>query len=85
MMNNPTDQIAPEADEASEDAQAPDVHADTENDEIRATDIVFDCPPRSYKLRVSDETENKAALVEIPLTFGSETPELPAPAIPEKK
>ncbi len=47
--------------------------------------IVFDCPPRSYKLRVSDETENKTALVEIPLTFGSETPELPAPAIPEKK
>ncbi len=47
--------------------------------------IVFDCPPRSYKLRLTDETENRAALVDIPLTFGAETLELPSPVIPEKK
>lgn len=46
---------------------------------------VFDCAPRNYKVRIADETEQKIALVDIPLTFSSETPEVPAPELPEKK
>ena len=34
--------------------------------------IVFDAPPRHYKLRVSDENEQSAVLVDIPLSLGSE-------------
>jgi hypothetical protein len=42
--------------------------------------VVFDAPPGHYKLRVSDDQKNEA-LVDIPLTFGAETPEIPlAPA-----
>jgi hypothetical protein len=37
--------------------------------------VVFDAPPAHYKLRVSDD-QNNAALVDIPLTFGAETPEI---------
>ncbi|SPE38771.1 conserved hypothetical protein [Candidatus Sulfopaludibacter sp. SbA3] len=44
-----------------------------------AGNLVFDCPPGHYKLRVLDDTGDKAALVEIPLTFTSETPEIPNP------
>jgi hypothetical protein len=36
---------------------------------------VFDAPPGHYKLRVSDD-EKHAALIDIPLTFGAETPEI---------
>ena len=39
--------------------------------------VAFDVPPRHYKLKINDETEQKAAWVEIPLTFGPETPEAP--------
>jgi uncharacterized protein DUF4352 len=41
--------------------------------------LVFDAPPGHYKLRVLDEDSNHAALIEIPLTFNAETPELPTP------
>jgi len=47
--------------------------------------VVFDCPPGGYLLRVTDETETRAAKVDIPLTYTAETPEIPSPAIPEKK
>ncbi len=47
--------------------------------------VVFDCSPRNYKLRLADDSEERTALVEIPLTFGAETPESPAPELPEKK
>jgi hypothetical protein len=47
--------------------------------------VVFDCPPRRYNLKISDETEQRTALIDIPLTFGSETPEIPSPELPEKK
>ncbi len=47
--------------------------------------VVFDCAPRNYKLRLADESEQRTALVDIPLTFGAEIPELPAPEFPEKK
>jgi Domain of unknown function (DUF4352) len=41
--------------------------------------VVFDAPPRHYKLRLSDENEQKAAFVDLPLTFNAQTPELPMP------
>jgi hypothetical protein len=49
--------------------------------------VLFDAPPRHYKLRITDETGDKPALVDIPLTFGSETPDIPTPgaAVKEKK
>jgi hypothetical protein len=39
--------------------------------------VAFDVPPRHYKLKISDETEQKSAWIEIPLAFGPETPDLP--------
>lgn len=45
--------------------------------------IAFDCAPRNYKLRITDEAEKRAALIDIPLAFGSETPETPAPELPK--
>lgn len=47
--------------------------------------VVFDCAPRNYKLRISGENEKSAAFVEIPLSFGTETPELPIPETPQKQ
>ena len=46
---------------------------------------VFDCSPRRYKMRLGDEGEQRAALVDIPLTFTAETPEIPVPDLPGKK
>ena len=45
--------------------------------------IVFDAPPGHYKLKLTDEAGVKAALVDLPLTFGAESPEIVAPG--EKK
>jgi hypothetical protein len=42
-------------------------------------DLLFDVPPKHYKLRISDESEQIVALVDIPLSFGAETPEVPLP------
>jgi hypothetical protein len=42
--------------------------------------VVFDAPPRHYKLRVADENDENAALIDIPLSFGSALP--PAPGSP---
>jgi hypothetical protein len=39
--------------------------------------LLFDVSPGHYNLRVFDETGDKAALVNIPLSFGSETPDVP--------
>jgi hypothetical protein len=36
--------------------------------------VVFDVAPRHYKLRVVDENDEKAALIDIPLSFGTELP-----------
>jgi hypothetical protein len=41
--------------------------------------VVFDAPPKHYRLRVADENGQHAALVDIPLSFGAETPQLPLP------
>ena len=45
--------------------------------------VLFDAPPRHYKLKIQDEDIERAALVDIPLSFGAETPEVVSPA--EKK
>jgi hypothetical protein len=39
--------------------------------------IIFDVPPKHYKLRVTDENEQAVAMIDIPLSFGAETPEVP--------
>jgi len=41
--------------------------------------VVFDAPPRHYKMRVMDETGERIAYIDIPLSFGAETPEIGAP------
>ena len=40
---------------------------------------VFDAPPRHYKLKIQDENSDRAAYIDIPLSFGAETPEMPTP------
>ena len=45
--------------------------------------VVFDAPPRHYKLRLTDENEQKIAFVDLPLSFeqplplNKENPEMP--------
>lgn len=46
---------------------------------------LFDAPPRHYKLKVLDEDSDKAAYVDIPLSFTSESPDLPQVGAPEKE
>jgi hypothetical protein len=41
--------------------------------------VVFDAPPAHYRMRVVDESGEKAALIDIPLNFGAETPVIPLP------
>lgn len=38
---------------------------------------LFDAPPRHYKLRLTDEEGEKTAYVDIPLSFTSESPDVP--------
>jgi hypothetical protein len=45
--------------------------------------VVFDAPPGHYKLKVKDETGDHVAYIDIPLSFGAETPEVPMPDIPK--
>ncbi|MBZ5625099.1 MAG: DUF4352 domain-containing protein [Acidobacteriia bacterium] len=47
--------------------------------------IVFDAPPAHYKLRVTDEDDERVALIDIPLNFGAETPDVPIPGIPKQE
>jgi len=51
--------------------------------------LLFDAPPGHYKLKLADETGERTAYVDIPLSFGAETPEIPglgaggaAPTVP---
>jgi Domain of unknown function (DUF4352) len=46
---------------------------------------LFDAPARHYTIRIHDETGEKAALIDIPLTFNAETPDVPTPGDPSKK
>jgi len=41
--------------------------------------VVFDVPPKHYRLRVSDENSQKSMNIDIPLAFASDSPEMPAP------
>ena len=47
--------------------------------EAAAGNVLFDVPPAHYKLRVTDEDSQRAALVDIPLSFRSDSPDLPTP------
>lgn len=46
--------------------------------------LVFDAPPRHYKLRVADEDVQRTALIDLPLEFTPETPDF-LPKSEEKK
>ena len=46
---------------------------------------LFDAAPRHYRLKLTDETGEKAAYVDIPLSFTSESSEGPSNAGQEKK
>ena len=45
--------------------------------------VLFDVHPGRYKLRVTDEAEERAGLIAIPLQFQPETPDVPTPALQE--
>lgn len=51
--------------------------------------LLFDVPPKHYKLKVSGEDEKEIALIDIPLSFDSDTPDVGTPldinSIPTKK
>jgi hypothetical protein len=53
--------------------------------EAVAGNLVFDCPPGHYKLRVTDEDGERAALIDIPLNFTNETPDMPIPNSEKEK
>jgi len=46
---------------------------------------VFDAPPRHYKMKILDENSDRAAYIDIPLSFGAETPEMPTPGSSAKQ
>jgi hypothetical protein len=46
--------------------------------------ILFDVPPKHYKLKVLGEEEKQLALVDIPLTFDSDVPDVTTPLDPDK-
>jgi hypothetical protein len=46
---------------------------------------LFDVPPGHYKMRVADETGDKIAYVDIPLSFVSETLDVPEVGGKDKK
>lgn len=46
--------------------------------EATSGNTLFDAPPSHHKLRLSDEDGQHTALVDIPLSFGPEVPEIPA-------
>lgn len=52
--------------------------------EALSGNVVFDCPPGHYRLRVADEDGQDLALIDIPLSFSTESP-VPAPFIEPKK
>ena len=46
---------------------------------------LFDAPPRHYKMKIADETGEKVAYIDIPLSFTSEPTEVPEMGSKEKK
>jgi hypothetical protein len=53
--------------------------------ESAAGNMVFDCPAGHYKLKITDEEGEHTAMVDIPLSFTNETPEVPVPGSEAKK
>ena len=51
--------------------------------ESQQGNALFDAPPRHYKIKLTDETGEKIAYVDIPLSFVSESPD--APKVPGKQ
>lgn len=49
-----------------------------------AGNLVFDSPPGHYKLRIEDEITGHTAMIDMPLTFTSETPDVPTPGDSKK-
>jgi hypothetical protein len=47
--------------------------------EIAQGNVVFDVLPKHYKLKVSDEDGRQAALVDLPLTFDPDAPDVTTP------
>ena len=47
--------------------------------------VLFDAPPRHYKLKVTDENRERTALIDIPLNFTSETPDVLTPGAEKEK
>jgi hypothetical protein len=47
--------------------------------EAKQGNVAFDVLPRHYKLRIADEDEQSAALVDIPLSLGTDLPVSPLP------
>jgi hypothetical protein len=43
--------------------------------------VVFDAEPKHYSLYLSDENGEKPAIVDLPLNFSSEAPQLPVPGV----
>jgi hypothetical protein len=41
--------------------------------------LVFDAPPQHYRLKLADETGERIAYIDIPLSFGAETPDMLSP------
>jgi hypothetical protein len=53
--------------------------------ESQQGNALFDAPPRHYKMRIADETGEKIAYVDIPLTFVSDIPDVPQVGGKEQK
>jgi hypothetical protein len=53
--------------------------------ETKHGNALFDAPPGHYKIKLADETGEKVAYVDIPLTFISESPEGPRVDDKDKK
>ena len=47
--------------------------------ESQQGNALFDAPPRHYKIKLTDETGEKTAYVDIPLSFASDSPDVPVP------
>ncbi len=46
--------------------------------------LLFDVPPKHYKLKVLGDEEKQVALIDIPLTFDSDVPDVTTPLDPDK-
>jgi hypothetical protein len=46
--------------------------------------LLFDVPPKHYKLKLLGEEEKQTALVDVPLTFDSDVPDVTTPLDPDK-